>query len=1032
MGSADRLPTPPAPTRQGPGAMPEFPAWISGGIALSLTTVRRPMNPRRLLFSLLALPLSWVCSQDGPPRLLIDSKGHSGKVNKVLFRTTTNELISLGDDKTIRFWDIHSGELVRTMRGEIGDGDGELFAGALSKDDRYLAVGGFDPEDTIRVIDLEIGKVCAVLRGHGNSINSLDFSDDGNWLASGSSDKTIRIWNLSALREATPVLDLTEAEVIDVQDDSVYEVDFGPDGLFLVSSAGAGRIVLWKRADDTSGFSSLAELSGHEDNVSALAFSPAGGLIASGGRDKKLVLWDGETGERLKVLDEDMGETVTAVAFSPDGKRLLASSHAIDAGTTAIYDLKTGARTVEFFGHTNRVRAVAWHPEENLVVSAGGDRNEICLWHPDPDKAGGADAGTLVHQLVGEGSTNWAVAFSDDREGVVAFGRSNSPDKEVLEEPLELAFDFLNFEFVNAGEFTRTFTEIESVTLEQREPNLLTIGEGNSLATHPRMDGRIRSFSFSADGSAVFVGSDFTLKSHASNPDDQGNREVLHQFIGHHSEVWAISLSRDGRYLASASGDQTVRLWNAATGELLASLFVAEDLEWVCWTPSGYYHASPGGERFIGWHFNHGVGQLGEFFPCYVFRDACHQPELVRQTILLGSAGAAMTETGTEPLDLDLLLPPRIEWVSPKRARGSHDGTTFTVRAELHSPNGELQELKVLLNGKALVGYDLSDGTKLSFEEEIELNPGENRLALFARNIHAGHTSEERVIRVEVPEPEEAPDQPAGDGLDELTKPNLYVLSVGVSTFADADISALEYCDNDATAMAEFFAGQEGGLFRKTEVKRLVNEEATEAAIQEGLDWLEKSATQKDFVILFLASHGCNDEKGNFYMIPHDCDPENLRATGVAWEDFGEILGNLPSRVLMFLDTCHSGRLGANLFTMANGSKTRSFNGLKSAFDNTEAIRELTSDEVGVVIMAASTGNESSLENEEWGHGAFTTAALAGLRGEADLNDDGIVHLVELDFFVAEKVKELTEGAQHPTTVKPSTISRLPVAAVAE
>ena len=58
--------------------------------------------------------------------------------------------------------------------------------------------------------------------------------------------------------------------------------------------------------------------------------------------------------------------------------------------------------------------------------------------------------------------------------------------------------------------------------------------------------------------------------------------------------------------------------------------------------------------------------------------------------------------------------------------------------------------------------------------------------------------------------------------------------------------------------------------------------------------------------------------------------------------------------------------------------------------------------------MAASTGSESSLENSEWGHGAFSAGILAGLRGGADLNGDGIAHLIELDFFVAEKVKDLT------------------------
>ena len=127
----------------------------------------------------------------------------------------------------------------------------------------------------------------------------------------------------------------------------------------------------------------------------------------------------------------------------------------------------------------------------------------------------------------------------------------------------------------------------------------------------------------------------------------------------------------------------------------------------------------------------------------------------------------------------------------------------------------------------------------------------------------------------------------------------------------------------------------------------------------------------------------------------------------------------------MFLDTCHSGQLGKNLFTFARRGNTASID------DASEAIRELTSDENGVVIMSASTGAESSVEHTDWGHGAFTMALIEGLeRHAADLNDDGIIHLRELDYFISDRVKELTEGIQHPTTVKPSTISRLPVAAV--
>jgi WD40 repeat protein len=975
-----------------------------------------------------------LIAQEAAPRIIIDPLGHSGAITELLFRASTDELISVGEDKAIRFWDINTGELLRTLRGEIGEGsDGQLFAGALSKDDRYLAVAGLDAENTIRIIDLEAGQVAAVLRGHESSINCLDFSDDGLWLASGSGDATVRIWNLTALGEAEETLEITEAEEIPAYTESVSALDFASDGLRLVTGSEEDLVDIWKRASVEDPFEYLAVGVEHNDDVYSVAFSSGDAVIISGGADHCLNLWNGETGEFIETIDADMGDMIAAVAFSPDGQCVIASSQSFGSGTTAIYDLATSTRTVEFTGHDNRVRAVAWHPELNLVASAGGNDNVIELWRPDADADSGEEAGTSVHRLVNEGSSNWAVAFSDDREGVVAFGRTISPDKERMEQDLELAFDFVNFEFVEGGDYTRTFTEIEGATLEEVDDNHLTIGENNALETDPASNGRIQCYSLSSDGLSVFVGSDFTLSSFGSNPDDQGNHEILNNFVGHHGVVWALSPSRDGRYLASAADDQTVRLWNAQTGELLASLFVAADFEWVCWTPSGHYQASPGGERYIGWHFNRGVDHLGEFFPSSVFRDTFHNPEVVSQTVLLGSSEAAMTETGTEPVDLDALLPPSVAWVAPVEGRSSQEGTAYTVQAQISSPNGDLQELKLLLNGKAIANYDLSNGSEFTYNEEIELNPGKNRLTIFARNVHAGFTSEDRIIKVASAELRNDPDKPTppDDGLDELTKPNLYVLAVGVSEFADSSISALEFCDDDATAIADFFAAQEGGLFAKAEVKLLVNAEATEASIQEGLNWLEKSATQKDIVVLFLASHGGNDDKGNFYMIPHDCDPANLRSTGVAWEDFGDVLGNLPSRVLMFLDTCHSGRLGANLFTMANkGTNTRSMGGLKSAFDNSEAIRELTSDEVGVVIMAASTGNESSLENAEWGHGAFTASVLAGLKGEADLNGDGIVHLVELDFYVAEKVKDLTQGAQHPTTVKPSTISRLPVAEV--
>jgi len=137
--------------------------------------------------------------------------------------------------------------------------------------------------------------------------------------------------------------------------------------------------------------------------------------------------------------------------------------------------------------------------------------------------------------------------------------------------------------------------------------------------------------------------------------------------------------------------------------------------------------------------------------------------------------------------------------------------------------------------------------------------------------------------------------------------------------------------------------------------------------------------------------------------LPHDADEQNLKGTCLNWNEIANVLSKLPCRTLMFLDTCHSGALGATLASNSEYVK------------NTEALREMGSNEVGVVIMSGSTGEESSLESEEWEHGVFTLSLIEGLRDKkADLKKDGLIYLRELDLFVSDNVYELTGGKQNP------------------
>lgn len=238
-----------------------------------------------------------------------------------------------------------------------------------------------------------------------------------------------------------------------------------------------------------------------------------------------------------------------------------------------------------------------------------------------------------------------------------------------------------------------------------------------------------------------------------------------------------------------------------------------------------------------------------------------------------------------------------------------------------------------------------------------------------------------------------------------LYRPNLYVLAVGVSNFQDESVK-LTFAHSDAAAVADEFASMEGKLFKQVKVKKLLNEEANLTNIKQGISWLEKEATQKDMVLVYISSHGALDHKGNLYILPNDFHPYNLFATALNIRDLTDGMSGAPCKKLIFLDACHSGQSGFDLMEMV---------GIK-ALNLNQAVGDMVRSTAGVTVMTSSSGNEFSYENTRWGHGAFSKGILEGLNGAADFNGDRIISLLELNLYVTERVKELTDGRQHPFT----------------
>lgn len=994
---------------------------------------------------------------------------------EIMMTPDRKALISVSSDKTIRLWDVETGDLINTIRGQIGEGrQGMLYAGAISPDGQIVAVGGYGfgvGKSYIHLFHLQTGKQVGLLKGHSNTIHALAFSQDGKWLASSSHDQTIRIWQISSLNSSPDKMEYREVALLKGHRGPVYDVAFSPDGTKLVSASLDGTLRLWEFPQDLPDAENLegikyTEMTQHSAEAYCVAYAPNGKHIISGGFDRKILLWD-EQGQFIKEIDE-LPYFVTVVSFSADSQKIVASDQS--GRSVEIYAIPTGEKITTFTKHNNTVRSAIFC-RNDLVATAGGHDNAVYLWD--------VNSGEVKIHIIAKGRRVDSVALGNGL--TVAFGNTWGGGNG--SGPLERSFDFsemiLNQHIpIETDDFKRSQTEYQSKTLEQFSYYELQIADGKTIVHDRSIQGRIHSYTFTKDGNIV-VGSSNSLKLYS--PDGR----CLRDFIGHTGEVMAVAISEDGKILASASTDQTIKLWNlTAKGEFpsfwehsdpssreylvsigmedlakqrsrdawgkiisrmksvgdanyqiieqalsmvgdqvlpLATLFVSSDGEWICWTPQGYYAASAGGEKYIGWHLNQGIDKAARYYPVSVFRKRFHHPELVKRTIVLKNFDQALIEINAESRQnieettITQILPPQVRWVLPKNVITETSRKTIRIRAELFS-DSQIEEVKVLINGRT---QELGRGLVVVEEEkrdnvvincEVPLTVGNNEIVVFAANENAGTTSDKRTIICN-----------ARDREDWL-KSNLYMVSIGISIYQQRDLQ-LEYADDDAKAISRLFLGQEGKLYRKVIIKELYNESATRGNIIDALEWLENQTTQKDVAMIFIAAHGQKDKRGQYYLLSTDSDQERLRRTGVAWVDFVDILGNLPSRVLLFLDTCHSGQLGQNLFRL-RGKIVH----LSPQMDTTEAVRELTSDENGVVIMAASTGRESSIEHPQWGHGAFTMALLDGLeRGQADYSRDGVIHLRELDMYVAERVKELTLGFQHPTTVKPSTISRFPI-----
>ncbi|MHC4545378.1 MAG: WD40 domain-containing protein [Planctomycetota bacterium] len=438
-----------------------------------------------------------------------------------------------------------------------------------------------------------------VLRGHADAVFSVAFSPDGKLIASGSGDRTIKIWDAATG---------TVINTIGCWDSS--PVAFSPDGKRIVAGSGSKTIRVW---DVVTG-EELMTLLGHKGLASPDVFSPNGRHIISGSESKTIKICD-VTGEELKTLIGH-SDSVTSVDLSPDSRHIISGSK---DKTIKIWDAETGAEVMTLSGHESEVGWVAFSPDGRYIISRSKDKT-IKIWD--------AETGADVMTLSGHESRVWSVAFSPDGKRIIS-GRKDGTikvwDAATGEELMTLrghsdivtsvAFSSEGKHIVS-GSWDYTIKVWDAATGKELKTLLGHCGldrsssqTGKELMTTLGYYGAVTSVAFSPDGKSIVSGSfDMTVRvwdwltagqvitiqrkrycvEVSISPDgkrivsgswagaieiyDAATGENVMTLLGHDGKVFATAFSPDGKRIVSGGNDETIKVWDAMTGKEMMTL----------------------------------------------------------------------------------------------------------------------------------------------------------------------------------------------------------------------------------------------------------------------------------------------------------------------------------------------------------------------------------------------------------------------------------------------------------------------------
>jgi WD40 repeat protein len=304
-------------------------------------------------------------------------KGHEDRhIDTLAFSPDETRLASRAGTEVI-LWDVARGRplhrlQLRTAGESVPSASADL---AFSRDGRLLVAGGAGGR--LQVWDVETGRECDKPEITGNDLRCAAFSDDGAYLAVGGERGDVALWDLSGGRPKETARTTGGVELFEL-----FALRFRPGGRQVLTCGRDGLVRLWDpTGTEVRRYKEKGKEQGHTKTVTAAAFSPndGGGRLATASADRKVRVWDTDTGWVLHVLDHSA--YVSGVSFSKDGRRLATCA---SDGMVKLWDADSGREIVTLDRHDSMASCVAFSPATGHLLASCGHDGTIRLWDATP------------------------------------------------------------------------------------------------------------------------------------------------------------------------------------------------------------------------------------------------------------------------------------------------------------------------------------------------------------------------------------------------------------------------------------------------------------------------------------------------------------------------------------------------------------------------------------------------------------------------------------------------------------------------